>query len=120
MSYFNFREMCTTKENIDNYPRTMNQVRNICALVDMLDDVREEFNAPIVVNSGFRSAEVNERVGGVRTSLHLQGRAADIRPCYGRGLEYNWELQRLYAILYKRRDKLTELIKYDTFIHVAV
>lgn len=120
MSYFNFREMCTTQENLDNYPRTMNQVQNICALVDMLDDVREEFNAPIVVNSGFRSVEVNAKVGGVRTSLHLQGRAADIRPCYGRGLEYNWELQRLYSLLYKRRDELSELIKYDTFIHVAI
>lgn len=120
MSYFNFREMCTTQENLDNYPRTMNQVRNICALVDMLDDVREEFNAPIVVNSGFRSVEVNAKVGGVRTSLHLQGRAADIRPCYGGGLEYNWELQRLYSLLYKRRNELSELIKYDTFIHVAI
>lgn len=120
MSYFNFREMCTTQVQLENYPRTMNQVQNLCALVAMLDEVREEFNAPIVINSAFRSEEVNRRVGGVRTSLHLQGRAADIRPCYGGGSGYNWELQRLYSILYKRRDDLTELIKYDTFIHVAI
>jgi len=34
---------------------------------------------PIHVSSGYRSAEVNEAVGGVPTSLHRKGRAADIQ-----------------------------------------
>ena len=37
---------------------------------------------PIVINSGFRSPEVNKAVGGVSTSNHLTGCAVDIR-CVG-------------------------------------
>lgn len=34
---------------------------------------------PIVVTSGYRSPEVNRAIGGVHESLHLEGRAADLR-----------------------------------------
>ena len=37
---------------------------------------------PIIINSGFRSPEVNKAVGGVPTSNHLTGCAVDIR-CIG-------------------------------------
>lgn len=120
MSYFSFKEMCKTNYKEDNYPRTMEQVENLCVLVSFLDEVREEFGEPIVVNSGYRSDIVNKKVGGVRTSLHLQGRAADIRPLYENGKEYYSELQRLYAILHDKKDELSELIYYKTFIHVAI
>lgn len=120
MSYFNFREMCKTNCNEDNYPRTMEQVYNLCGLVSLLDEVREEFGEPIVINSGYRSSIVNQKVGGARKSLHLEGRAADIRPLYENGREYYNELQRLFTILYERRHDLSELIQYDTFIHVAI
>ena len=120
MSYFSFKEMCKTNCKEDNYPRTMEQVENLCVLVSFLDEVREEFGEPIVVNSGYRSDIVNKKVGGERTSLHLQGRAADIQPLYENGREYYSELQRLYAILYNKKDELSELIYYKTFIHVAI
>ena len=41
-----------------------------------------EGDDPIVINSGFRSPEVNKAVGGVSTSNHLTGCAVDIR-CVG-------------------------------------
>ena len=37
---------------------------------------------PVIINSAYRSEEVNERCGGSRTSNHLTGCAADIR-CMG-------------------------------------
>lgn len=120
MSYFNFREMCKTSRSVDNYPRTMEQVHNMCVLVDFLDMVREEFGEPIIVNSGFRSEEVNVAVGGARRSLHLQGRAADIRPGYYPANMYYDELSRLYKILYAYKGELSELIKHDTYIHIAI
>ena len=46
---------------------------------EMRNEVREY---PIVINSGFRSPEVNKAVGGVATSNHLTGCAVDIR-CIG-------------------------------------
>ncbi len=37
---------------------------------------------PIVINSGYRSPELNRKVGGAANSNHLTGCAVDIR-CYG-------------------------------------
>ena len=42
-------------------------------------DDNEGKEEPIIINSGYRSPEVNKAVGGVATSNHLSGCAADIR-----------------------------------------
>ena len=44
----------------------------------VLQPVRERFGMPVKVNSGFRSAKVNTKVGGSKTSDHCRGMAADI------------------------------------------
>lgn len=43
-----------------------------------LDDVREAFGAPLVLTSDARTAAENAAANGSPTSLHLQGRAADL------------------------------------------
>ena len=40
---------------------------------------RPDSEEPIVITSGYRSAELNRKVGGVATSNHLTGCAVDIR-----------------------------------------
>jgi uncharacterized protein YcbK (DUF882 family) len=47
-------------------------------LLEMLDEVRDKFDKPIHINSGFRTPAHNEKVGGVKTSSHLKGLAVDI------------------------------------------
>lgn len=44
----------------------------------LLDPVREMWGAPLIVNSGFRSPELNKAVGGAPRSQHMRGEAADI------------------------------------------
>ena len=46
-------------------------------LIDLLVKVREHFNAPVTINSGYRCAEHNARVGGAASSRHTKGDAAD-------------------------------------------
>ena len=48
------------------------------ALILHLDRLREHFDAPIRVLSGFRTGAYNEKVGGANESAHLVGLAADI------------------------------------------
>ena len=48
-------------------------------LVRRLDQVREEYGQPIIINSGCRCPEWNEHEGGKPVSRHLMGRAADLR-----------------------------------------
>ena len=44
----------------------------------LLDPIRAAWGGPISINSGYRSPALNKAVGGVSTSQHLRGEAADI------------------------------------------
>lgn len=44
-----------------------------------LDEIREGYGKPIIINSGYRSPELNKAVGGVVQSYHQKGLAVDIK-----------------------------------------
>lgn len=48
------------------------------ALIDKLDNLREELGLPITIKSGYRCEKHNKDVGGVKGSQHTLGRAADV------------------------------------------
>ncbi|OCG19627.1 D-Ala-D-Ala carboxypeptidase family metallohydrolase [Gilliamella sp. WF3-4] len=48
-------------------------------LIDVLEDIRAHFNAPVFVNSACRCKKHNQAVGGKTSSQHVLGNAADIR-----------------------------------------
>ncbi len=64
--------------NIDNTPpvEAVHNLTRLCMLV--LEPARETFGKPIIISSGYRSERLNEIVGGVSTSQHLQGLACDL------------------------------------------
>ena len=104
--HFTLAEMCKTSVNLKNVPNEV-QIKNLKRLCGWLEKLRSRYNeryegpvdvftplalrrgvggeaglggeAPIVINSGFRSAAVNKAVGGAANSNHLTGCAADIR-----------------------------------------
>lgn len=51
---------------------------NIAELAVQLEIIRSHFNAPIHINSAYRSLEYNRSIGSNDTSQHVLGRAADI------------------------------------------
>lgn len=75
--FFTFKELTTTSTGLENIP-SWTEIENLRVLGAMLDLIRVGFGKPIRVNCGFRSRAVNEKVGGVATSAHLKGLAADI------------------------------------------
>ena len=86
--HFKLAELTKTKVELENVPNEA-QVENLKRLCRWLEKLRKRWNDlygegddPIVINSGFRSPEVNKAVGGVPTSNHLTGCAVDIR-CIG-------------------------------------
>ena len=79
ISNFSFNELTKTDTGIKNVPDDMNVLSNICRLASFLQTIRNELHLPIIVNSGYRSKEVNESVGGVSSSYHVKGLAADIK-----------------------------------------
>lgn len=51
---------------------------------EMLQRIREYLQRPVIVTSAYRGPEVNRAVGGVTSSDHTRGQAADIVvPAYG-------------------------------------
>lgn len=43
-----------------------------------LDEARDKFDKPILINSGYRTAAHNKKCGGKNDSAHLRGYAADL------------------------------------------
>ena len=79
ISNFSFNELTKTDTGLDNIPNDMNVLSNLCRLAAFLQTIRNELHLPIIVNSAYRSPEVNAKVGGVSSSYHVKGLAADIR-----------------------------------------
>ncbi len=82
MKHFTIAELTdstTARQNgIDNTPPE-SAVKALQALVErVLDPLRDAWGKPITVNSGYRCAELNRKVGGAEQSQHLRGEAADI------------------------------------------
>ena len=83
--HFTLAELTKTNVKIKNVPNEA-QVENLKRLCGWLEMLRSKWNKrygegndPIIINSGYRSPEVNKAVGGVPTSNHLTGCAADIK-----------------------------------------
>jgi len=67
-----------------SYPEVYNipshtAIANLTRLCEWLEVLRERAGCPIIINSGYRSPQLNRKVGGEPTSNHLTGCAADIR-----------------------------------------
>ena len=77
--HFMLSEFLNPKKYPDNIP-TVQQITNMMYGCRNLLEPARQVVGPIIINSGFRNADVNRRVGGVKNSQHLQGQAADIRP----------------------------------------
>lgn len=86
-------------------------VENLTALCRyVLEPAREKYGKPIIVHSGYRCKELNKRVGGVATSQHMSGMAAD--------LTYSKELFEILAKI-KHDQLILESAGGVTWIHVS-
>ena len=136
--HFTLGELCKTKTGIENVPNEA-QVENLKRVCQWLEELREKNSltpdpspkgegsrykeTPIIINSGYRSSQVNKAVGGVPTSNHTTGCAVDIHIL---GME---QLIRYAAILLdisdERQEDFDELLlerspKGTYWLHFAV
>ena len=82
MKHFTISELCASDtarvRGIDNTPSSGVTLALTTLIEKLLDPIREAWGGPITVNSGYRCQKLNTAVGGVATSQHLRGEAADI------------------------------------------
>ena len=69
---FSFNELTKTDTAYNNIPNDLNIIKNLIRLAELLQTIRNELHLPIIVNSAYRSVEVNKAVGRCFFFLSLQ------------------------------------------------
>ena len=68
-----------SRNGLNNNP-TAGQIENLKKLCEsILQPIRNHYDAPVIVSSGFRSPELCIRIGSSIDSQHAKGQAADIQ-----------------------------------------
>lgn len=99
---------------IDNTPDS-DTLSNLRGLSNFLEVIREKIKRPIYITSGYRSIELNKKIGGSKTSAHISGLAADIvAPSYGTPAD----LAEVIAALDLEFDQL--ILEFGKWVHVSV
>ncbi len=72
------RSESAKRNQISNMP-TGEHIANFMLLAEKIfEPIREHFGVPIHISSGYRSKELNAKIGGSATSQHCKGQAIDI------------------------------------------
>lgn len=83
-------------------------------LIAILEKIRKHFDEPVIINSGYRTPEWNEKVGGVKNSYHMKGMAADI-------IVKNHNSKEVAEYASKALSELGGgVIRYTNFVHIDV
>ena len=123
MKHFTLKELTHSDTavslGIDNTP-TAAAVPLMVELIDrVLDPIRERWQSPIYITSGYRCPALNRKVGGVEGSYHTRGMAADIT---AKSVFYNTALYTEIRIMHREGlIPLTEcyMDRQGLYIHVA-
>ena len=101
------------RKGLDNLPTEI-ALQNLGRLAEKLEEVRKVLGKPIMINSAYRSHEVNAAVGGVKTSQHCVGCAADIRVP-------NMTPDEVVKAIVASRIQYDQLIReFDSWTHISI
>lgn len=99
--------------NINNMPDINSLDCMLNLIVYCLQPIREYFNKPIIISSGYRNLEVNRLAGGVAKSQHLKGQAVDF---VIRGLT----VKQIIDMIKKSGIEYDQLInEYGKWVHIS-
>lgn len=108
--HFTLEELCASetasRKGWNNMPGPT-ETANLKRLCVLLEEARKLIDAPIIINSGYRSKILNDAVGSKDTSQHRSGCAADFRVpgltpkevcrlLYSSDLQYDQLIQEFY------------------------
>lgn len=85
-------------------------------VVAIAQEIRDEFNRPIIVTSGTRCSSHNRKVGGVKNSRHMMGKAIDM---YMVGVSGEQLLRAVKKHMYQKGIRYTYIITGNT-IHMDI
>lgn len=102
-----------SRRGLDNTPSE--KVKdNLERLAFFLEQVRKLFNKPLLISSGYRSREVNEAIGGSKTSQHCEGCAADFNV---KGISPSAVVR---AIVDGNIPYDQVILEFDSWVHISI
>ena len=90
---------------------------NILELADNMQVIRDVLKKPITINSGYRSPEYNEKIGGAKGSKHKLGQACDFTV---KGLTPDEVAKAVKVLITEMLIKQGGVGMYDTFTHYDI
>lgn len=98
------------------YPKQFITDGRVFRLAEVFENIRRIYGKPITILSAYRTPEHNRRVGGARNSMHVQGRALDLKPPLG------VSVNKFYDDIRKCVDDfgIRGIGKYKTFVHIDI
>ncbi len=122
---FTLEEFCKStvakKNGIKNEPTALAimHMKDLC--IKVLQPFRDYYKKPIIVTSGFRTYALNKLVGGVSSSVHPLGWAADLKPKTGSIEDFASEFKKFLQENNINIDQMCfEHSKKDTWVHVGL
>lgn len=119
-SYAEFEKTDVPGMQVKNTITSVGVRDSIKELVDtVIQPLRDTWGSPLAINSGYRCSEVNQAVGGVPTSQHVFGEAADVCP-FGRNGSGNIDtIRQLAQKASELKLPFDQMILYPTFVHLS-
>lgn len=93
-------------------------MENVQELVENLQVLRDFLDVPVYINSGYRTEDYNEEIGGSKNSQHLYAKAADIIVKTGMPTECLYDI--IEGLIRTDQMKQGGLGFYNTFIHYDI
>lgn len=99
---------------ISNEPGSRERLAVVNLCCKTLQPLRDAIGKPVRINSGYRRPELNKAVGGVPTSQHMKGEAAD--------LAIDGKARELLDLLQEKGIPFDQAILYrkSNFLHVSL
>ena len=82
-------------------------------LLAVLETIRNHFNEPVIINSGYRTPTWNTKANSAKNSYHMKGMAADI-------VVKNHNSKEVAEYASKVLGELGGVIRYSNFVHIDV
>lgn len=108
-----------SRQGIDNQPseEIRKELEITACKLNVISILAHAYGATIRVTSGYRCKKLNALVGGVKTSLHMQGRAVDFVVS---DVKIQHKLcEALDELVCRKLLGICELIEYQGFVHVG-
>ena len=115
--HFTLAEVLHTDNPLRQSGLSADNLVNVQLMAEVIEDVRNLLQRPIMVNSWFRSPALNKAVGGVQTSAHLLGLAVDfpVSSTEFRRVAHSGAIRYDQAIYYQSRSFMHLGIRIDAY-----